>query len=47
MEVCMDMTSFLNGLHFGSCIDTEEKVNRIRAFEKAGRAAIKQAEKEG
>jgi len=47
LEACMDMTSFLNGLHFGSCIDTEEKVNRIRAFEKAGRAAIAQAEKEG
>jgi len=44
LEACMDMTSFLNGLHFGSCIDTEEKVNRIRAFEKAGRAAIAQAE---
>jgi len=40
LDSCMDMASILNGLYFGTLIDSIERVDRIREVEKNARVII-------
>lgn len=41
IDVCMDMTSILNGIHFGTLFDKQSQIDYIRETEKKAREIMK------